>query len=216
MIYQRFYRGICDYEDPNKPLDCAWLMEIFEQSGLQSAWVRNGRPGKLTIDMHTLQRHVTDIANLPHSPFVSLSAGTRIWADDGLGTKPVFPAWFTAVCFATGYGHHPGWVFCGYVGVAGKPALGMVDYCEEVRDLNQFGWMNPHHTEGELAAKVSVRPSQIEGAYRVEVEALLAIFGGATWPELSPGIEDQLGQFGFHKNPYHCDPRQHNSVRDWM
>lgn len=76
-----------------------------------------------------------------YSPFISLSAGTVEPRHDEK-RNATFPAWYTALVFATDHGTVPGWVFYGYVSVLGRSAVPLLEFSEEVRDLHQYDFYN--------------------------------------------------------------------------
>jgi hypothetical protein len=117
-------------------------------------------------------------------PFLSLTSGT-IEPNYRARRNARYPAWFTAIRFATADGQGDGWVFHGYVSVLGRPSLPLLEFSEEVRDLHQHDFYNPYHPEGEVAAKILVPPVRLKQAFRVTADRLWA------WQESLETGEDE-------------------------
>jgi len=70
------------------------------------------------------------------SPFISTTAGAR-----QAGHKPYWewPAFFTALRFATNQFRSDGWILRGWLQTAGVPSIAIPWLAEEVRDVQQWG-----------------------------------------------------------------------------
>jgi hypothetical protein len=185
MIFQWFLRGVSDRDGT---LDEEWAKRVLETEGLRSAWLRantGSDPAEWdrAVNHHeSLLWHVNRFDDLGFpgwpavrygglSPFLSLSSGT-VEPDHRARRNAHYPAWFTAIWFATSHGHADGWVFYGYASVLGRPALPLLEFSEEVRDLHQHDFYNPYHPEGEVAAKILVPPVRLKQAFRVTADLL--------------------------------------------
>lgn len=179
MIFQRFLRGMQDLG----ALDENWARDVLTRTGLRSAWLRKREPCDPAawngiVDDDALVWHTSRFeetghrlcgteAFFEHSPFISLSAGTVEPRHDE-ERNATFPAWYTALVFATDHGTVPGWVFYGYVSLLGRPAVPLLEFSEEVRDLHQHDFYNKYHPEGEIVAKLFIPPVRLERAARIE------------------------------------------------
>jgi hypothetical protein len=197
VIFQWFLRGV---NDSDGTLDEDWAKRVLNTEGLRSAWLRsNPRSDPADWDQavghpDSLLWHINRFDDLgfpawptvrygDQSPFLSLSSGT-VEPDRRAGKNQKYPAWFTAVRFATADGQDDGWVFHGYASVLGRPALPLLEFSEEVRDLHQHDFYNPYHPEGEVAAKILVPPVRLKEAFRVTADRLWA------WLERLESAED--------------------------
>jgi hypothetical protein len=185
VILQWFLRGV---HDDDGSLDDNWAKRVLDTEGLRSAWLR-AHPGSDPADWDqavnpadSLLWHITrfDQFGFPAwpnhrygdlSPFLSLSSGT-VEPDHQKGRNQQYPAWYTAVKFATDGGYGNGWVFHGYASILGRPSLPLLEFSEEVRDLHQHDFYNRYHPEGELAAKILVPPVRLKEAFRVTADKL--------------------------------------------
>lgn len=183
MIFQWFLRGI---NDNDGSLDESWAQRVLDIEGLRSAWLRaNGGSDPADWDQavnyaDSLLWHIRRFDDFgfpawpsnPYralSPFLSVSSGT-VEPDHQKGRNQQYPAWYTAVKFATAGGYGDGWVFRGYASILGRPSLPLLEFSEEVRDLNQYGFYNRYHPEGELAAKILVPPVRLKEAFKVTAD----------------------------------------------
>ncbi len=207
MIIQWFLRGVADGEEI---LDDDWAKKVLNVFGLRSAWLRwNSASDPAQWDEavnhpDALLWHITrfDDTNFPlwpdkryseRSPFLSLSSGT-VEPDHRAGLNRKYPAWYTALSFATANWRRDGWVFHGYASVLGRPALPLLEFSEEVRDLHQHDFYSRYHPEGEVVAKVLVPPVRLKQAFRVSVNLVWDWFDAL---ENSPdwGSETELLEF---------------------
>lgn len=184
-MLQWFLRGV---NDNNGSLDDNWAKRVLDTEGLRSAWLRaNVGSDAAAWDEavnypNSLPWHITrfDDFGFPAwpnnrfrelSPFLSLSSGT-VEPDHQKGRNQQYPAWYTAVKFATRDGYENGWVFHGYASILGRPAIPLLEFSEEVRDLHQHDFYNQFHPEGELVAKILVPPVRLKEAFRVTADKL--------------------------------------------
>jgi hypothetical protein len=191
VIIQWFLRGISDCDDT---LGEQRIKDILNEEGLRSRWLReNPRsdPAKWDEAVNhpdSLVWHITKFnrkgfplwADKPfceRSPFLSLSSGT-VEPDYGARKNRKYPAWYTAISFATSNWQCDGWVFHGYTSVLGRPALPLLEFSEEVRDLHQHDFFNRYHPEGEVVAKILVPPVRLKQAFRVTSEKLWEWYDG--------------------------------------
>src|ERR1051325_7475587 len=140
MIFQRFLKGVrgVTRQTARKQLDggrglvCNWWRRV---DPLPSAEI----PERL--NEANLLRHLNAYdridATLPglygqypfgdYSPFISLTAGT-VERDLSIADHRVFPAWLTALDFATEGFQNSGFVYHGYVNVLGPPAVKLQEF----------------------------------------------------------------------------------------
>jgi hypothetical protein len=185
VIFQWFLRGICDWDGD---LDENWAKQVLNRDGLRSAWLRlHPRSDPAEWDQavnhndsllwHTTRFDEQGFPDWPdrpfgeQSPFLSLSSGT-VEPDHRVGKNQKYPAWYTAVLFATSHGRSDGWVFHGYTSILGLPSLPLLEFSEEVRDLHQHDFYNPYHPEGEVVAKILIPPVRLKEAFRVTADRL--------------------------------------------
>jgi hypothetical protein len=98
------------------------------------------------------------------TPFISTTAGT-VEQDRPNKINLKMGARQTAVRFATDGHSQSGFLFFGYVFTLGRRSVEMVEFSEEVRDLNIYTQYLQYHHEGEVVAKVwipSVRLERLE------------------------------------------------------
>ncbi|HYH78733.1 MAG TPA: hypothetical protein VEX86_03030 [Longimicrobium sp.] len=96
-----------------------------------------------------------------NSPFISTTAGT-VERDAWNQRNLLFPPLITALRFATDDFAGDGHLFYAYVFVLGKKSVELEGFAEETRDLHVYSGFQLYHPEGELAAKVSIPPQQVE------------------------------------------------------
>lgn len=96
-----------------------------------------------------------------NTPFISTTAGT-VERDYFFSMNLVFPAWLTALKFATNSFTQTGYVFYAYVFVLGKKSVPLEQFSEEVRDLHLYTRYLPYHPEGEIVAKIQIPAVNIE------------------------------------------------------
>lgn len=108
-----------------------------------------------------------------NSPFISTTAGT-VERDAWQQRNLVFPPLITALAFATADFSSAGHLFYAYLFVLGKKSVELEGFAEETRDLNVYSRFQLFHPEGELAAKISIPPQQIERWERFDGPAALA------------------------------------------
>lgn len=96
------------------------------------------------------------------TPFISTTAGT-VERDPFLQRNILTPAWLEALYFATDFfDRDDGYLFYCYVFVLGKKSVGHSNFAEELRELNIYTDFSPFQPEGEVTAKISIPPPQIE------------------------------------------------------
>jgi len=97
------------------------------------------------------------------TPFISTTAGAvQRFSTPGLNI--CFPAFMTALQFATANFTTRGFLFYAYVITLGKKAVPLVQFAEEVPQLQLYHQYLPHYREGEIVAKIVIPSPQIEKA----------------------------------------------------
>jgi len=97
------------------------------------------------------------------TPFISTTAGAlQRFSSPGLNI--CFPAFMTALQFATANFTTRGFIFYAYLITLGKKAIPLVQISEEVRELQLYHHYLPYHREGEIVAKIVIPSPQIEKA----------------------------------------------------
>lgn len=97
------------------------------------------------------------------TPFISTTAGA-IQRFSSPGLNICFPAFMTALQFATANFTTRGFIFYAYVITLGKKAVPLVQFAEEVRQLQLYHHYLPYNREGEIVAKIVIPSAQIEKA----------------------------------------------------
>jgi hypothetical protein len=157
---------------------------ILDSTGLLSAWMHSqaAQPlaaahidGQAALNTTALDDHVNDYGFVRlTTPYISLTTGC--W--ENVTTGPPFhdplpplhyPAWATALKFATDWGRKPGYIFRCWVVVAPSVAAELPGLADEVRDLNIFHDFWNFHREGEVTAKLYVPRRQVQHAIKVDV-----------------------------------------------
>ncbi|MET1411787.1 hypothetical protein ABVF61_05935 [Roseibium sp. HPY-6] len=169
MLFQWCLKGV----PKTKEFGDTEANEALRDAGLTSAWLRdnannNAGLGELPAKSHAslsqadLDAHVNSFsAAATKTPYISLSAGT-VELDPGNKTIQVYPAYDTALSFATDNCMCDGYIFRLWVLVSPKPGPELPGFAEEVRELNIFRQFGTFHHEGEIAAKLFVPSRQIE------------------------------------------------------
>ncbi len=105
------------------------------------------------------------------SPFISTTAGAR-----QAGPKPYWewPAFFTALRFATNQFTCDGWILRGWLQTAGVPSVAVPWLAEEIRDVHQWGQYFRFHHQGELTAKIVIPAVCIAGADQYDLATVQA------------------------------------------
>lgn len=180
MFIQHVLKGITGIDDADA--DAA-----MQDTGLLSNWWRRvGQisPAEITARLteEELEWHLGryDDFHPPsgmrfgeNSPFISTTAGS-VERDAWQQRNLLFPPLITALAFATDDFTSPGHLFYAYLFVLGKKSVELQGFAEETRDLNVYSSFQFYHPEGELAAKVSIPPQQIERWERYDGSAALA------------------------------------------
>jgi len=96
-----------------------------------------------------------------HTPFISVTAGT-VERDAVHYRHEFYPAWEVALRFATDGWRRDGFVFACYVFILGRKSVPHQAFAEELRELNIYTDFSLFKPEGEITAKISIPPPQIE------------------------------------------------------
>ena len=119
--------------------------------------------------------HVNNYAAIrTTSPYISLSAGV-VLRNTPIGTR-VFPAWKSAVDFATARGGSAGYVFRLWTIVAPKPAPELINVSDEIRNLNLFRAAWKYQLQGEITATFVIPSHQIQYVVKVDTDGKLTGF----------------------------------------
>lgn len=158
-------------------------LEVMTSTGILSNWMRTHTTAALgaanvdaqaALSLAALDDHVNDYGAVgATTPYISLSAGCREYAGPSLPTQ-VYPAYRTALEFATTWGATFGYIYRCWVVTAPQVAADIPGVADEVRDLNLFGDFYSYHTEGEIAAKLVVPVRQIQCVQKVDANLQLA------------------------------------------
>lgn len=118
------------------------------------------------LSLSSLLTHVNNYAAVrTTSPYISLFAGV-VLPDTALGSRK-FPAWRSAVDFATEWGKSSGFVYRVWTIVTPQPSPEVMNVSDEVGNLNLFGAAWKYQKQGEVTAKLVIPPSQIEYVVKV-------------------------------------------------
>jgi hypothetical protein len=153
-------------------------------AGIQSNWLFNNRTMPIVQAIRTVQGLLNESALITHvnnyaavrttSPYISLSAGV-VLRDTTIGTR-VFPAWMSAVDFATDRGRVSGYIYRVWTIVAPKPAPELLNVSDEIRNLNLFRAAWKYQLQGEITAKLVIPSSQIQSVVKVGADGKLTGF----------------------------------------
>jgi hypothetical protein len=153
-------------------------------TGIKSTWLFNNAVMPIAQAIPTVQGLLSETALISHvnnyaavrttSPYISLSAGV-VLPHTPLGTR-VFPAWKSAVDFATHRGKVAGYVYRLWTIVTSKPSPRLMNVSDEIRNLNLFraAWKYQH--QGEITAKLVIPPVQIESVVKIGADGRLTGF----------------------------------------
>ncbi len=171
MVIQHVIKGIPD-------LTRTVAQQILKE-GIHCNWVINYSPlqwqeipERLTadnLDWHQNRYSDDDPNFLPkekfyrHTAFISTTAGT-VWRDQPNYTNVCRPAWQVALKYATREWKTGGYLFYCYVFVLGRKSVKIQAFSEELRELNIYTGYSSFQAEGEVTAKISIPPAQIEKA----------------------------------------------------
>lgn len=97
------------------------------------------------------------------TPFISTTAGA-VQRFPSPGLNICFPAFMTALQFATANFTTRGFIFYAYLITLGKKAIPLVQVAEEVPHLQLYHHYLSYHREGEIVAKIVIPSPQIEKA----------------------------------------------------
>ena len=97
------------------------------------------------------------------TPFISTTAGA-VQRFSAPGLNICFPAFMTALQFATANFTTSGYIFYVYLLTLGKKAIPLMQFAEQVRELQFYSQYLPYHREGEIVAKIAIPSPQIEKA----------------------------------------------------
>jgi len=176
MYFQKVMKGI-------KGISANEVTTIISQSGIVSNWWRT--MGTITPDAIKQQltegnvlnhlNHYDDALPVHHplyqagkyitygdvTPFISTTAGA-VQRQASAGRNIRFPAFMTALRFATGNFKTTGHIFYAYLITLGKKAIPLSQFSEEARELHIYRSFLPYHGEGEIVAKIHIPAIQIE------------------------------------------------------
>lgn len=140
------------------------------------------------------------------TPFISTTAGT-VERYPFLQRNILTPAWLEALYFATDFfNRDDGYLFYCYVFVLGKKSVGHKNFAEELRELNIYTDFSPFQPEGEITAKISIPPPQIE---KYEHWALSDVIR-----DLNAGREPRPGDTV--PNNLYLPAENYNNVREFL
>lgn len=168
MFIQHVLKGIHGIQDADAEL-------AMTETGILSNWWRRVNaisPTEKTARLTEaeLERHLSryDDFHPPsgmrygaNSPFISTTAGT-VERDAWRQRNLLFPPLMTALRFATDDFAGAGHLFYAYLFALGKKSVELEGFAEETRDLHVYSGFQRYHPEGELAAKISIPPQQVE------------------------------------------------------
>ncbi|WP_124262995.1 hypothetical protein [Methylobacterium sp. XJLW] len=158
-------------------------LSVMNDTGIQSNWLRVNASmpvnraniaAQQALNLMALDSHVNDYGAVgATSPYISLSAGCREFIGSSVPTA-TYPAYRTALEFATDWGSTFGYLYRCWVITAPQIAADVMGIADEVRDLNIFADFYQFHYEGEIAAKIVVPTNQIQWVQKVESNLLPA------------------------------------------
>jgi hypothetical protein len=144
-------------------------------TGIKSNWLFNNPTVPIAQAIPTVQGLLSLSALITHvnnyaavrttSPYISLSAGVVV-PDTALGTRK-YPAWRSAIDFATEWGKAAGYIYRVWTIVTPKPSPKLMNVSDEIRNLNLFRAAWKYQQQGEVTAKLVIPPAQIEYVLKV-------------------------------------------------
>jgi hypothetical protein len=169
-------------------------------------------PSRLSLrnlDWHQNQYNAPDPleGNEPfslHTPFISTTAGT-VERFISTSTNVVTPAWIEAADFATASYTVDGYIFYCYLWMVGRQTVKHQALSEELRKLNVYTGFSPFQPEGEITAKISIPPAQIEKAEFLSASDAFNAVQNEVLPVFDPSRRIM--------NPLFVNPSDYNNVR---
>jgi len=207
MYFQKVLKGI-------KDLTHAEVSVMVNADGIHCNWWRREgtiSPGEIS-DQLTDSNMLTHLnqyddplpAAHPHysptekltygdiTPFISTTAGA-VQRFSLAGLNICFPAFMTALQFATANFTTTGYIFYAYLLTLGKKAIPLMQFSEEVRELHIYRHFLPYHREGEIVAKIVIPSPQIERAEEYDGPSALAALCTGKFP--SPVLTLRNGSY---------------------
>jgi hypothetical protein len=189
MFFQKVLKGITGLTRQNASemfvagIQCNWWRKVHRISPIQIVEKLNER----NLDWHLNHYDESDplMNHAPfheNTPFISVTAGV-VERDAFLRRNIVFDPFVTALRFATRDFATTGHIFYAYVFTLGRQSIELVEFAEEVRELNIYQNFLPFHPEGEITAKVEIRGPQIERWEEYDGPATFQAFMNGDLPE---------------------------------
>ena len=213
MLIQKVLKGI-----PN--LSETQASGILKEGILCNWWRKVGVPPANEVPQRLIDRNLEWHQNryqdldplegneefFKHTPFISVTAGT-VERDVAARSNIVNPASEIALAFATDFGSTSGWVFHCYVFILGRKAIAHAAFAEEIRELNIYTGFSPFQPEGEITAKISIPPAQIEKCECFDAASVKTSLAAGNLPVPSkPAIHNALYQA----------PEDISNIRDFL
>jgi hypothetical protein len=213
MYFQRFLKGIPAYHN----VDDDMASQVLQRLGITCNWWRTvdsitapDIQDKLTesnIYLH-LERYddIQPGESLPVrelTPFISTTGGV-VERDRFNARNLVYPAFLTALLFATDWLRQPGYIYYGYLFTLGRKAIPFRHYAEEVRELNTYTSYLRFHDEGELLAKINIPSPQLQRVERWEPDQIMASLAQGSMPV--PAWQET--------NPSFAAPEKYSNIRE--
>jgi hypothetical protein len=172
-------------------------LAVLTDTGILSGWMLSyaNTAGGLAnvisqnaLSLPALDNHVNHYGTVgPQTPYISLSAGCREYA--GTASPGHYPAYRSALEFATHWGTTTGYIFRCWVVTSPQIAAELPGLADEVRDLNLFANFYRFHHEGEVAAKLVVPRRQIQWVQKVDNSLRPAIWLDGHGPAARRNVE---------------------------
>jgi hypothetical protein len=137
-----------------------------------------------------------------HTPFISTTAGS-VERDAFNQINNLYPAWWEALRFATGFWMTDGWIFYCSAWILGRKAIGHQAFSEELRELHVYSDFSLFQLEGEITAKIEIPTAQIEKAEEWKLSDIQAAIAGGYIPMPARTI----------MNDHFIDPSTYSNVR---
>lgn len=212
MIFQKILKGVSGLSDQQAE-------DMLRQNGIICRWwERVGQitpPGiqdKLTeANLYWHLERYNDIhpdTGRPFhedTPYISTTAGS-VQRDAANTRNILFPPLMTALAFATRWFSQSGHIFYGYVYVLGKQSVPLMEFAEEVRELNIYTSWLKYHSEGEIVAKIIIPSSRLRRVERYDPQESL--------DSLRRGIRPAPAWCADNAN--FCPPEDYSNVRELL
>jgi hypothetical protein len=167
MFFQKVLKGIpeCSQQDADetflKGIVCNWWRRVKRITNAEIVAKLDERNLQWHLSHYDTQDPLTGMLFYEDTPYISLTAGSveRDWL---FRRNLVYDPYITALRFATRNYTTSGILFYAHVYTLGRQSIELLEFAEEVRELNIYKSFLRYHPEGEITAKIVLNGPQIE------------------------------------------------------